>query len=117
VEATTLARLGKAAMATSFVSLIVILGMMVGLSTVETPGSIQLAASGQMELQDSMSLPSDNPHSRAGSVPLEQSLQAPSWSVMGSSTVLPAIDMSPIGFHRASLDPVPWGTIQLASAP
>ena len=117
LEAATLARLGKAAMATSFVSLVVILGMMVGLSSVDNAGSVRLAASGQMEMQDSMALPSDNPHSRVGSVPLEQSLNAPGWSVMGSSTVLPAIDMSPIGFHQASMDPVSWGTIQLASAP
>lgn len=117
VEATYLSRLGKAAMATSFVSLILIMGMMVGLKTVDSPPSVRLAASAQMELQDSMALPSDAPHARFGSVPLEQAVNSPRWSVMGPSTVLPAIDMSPVGYHQASREPVRLGTIQLASAP
>lgn len=117
VEATYLERLGKAAMATSFVSLVVILGMMIGMSSVDYDGPIALAASSQMEMQDSMSLPSDAPHQPLGSVPLEQAMTTPGWSVMGTATVLPAIDMSPIGYHRASMSPVSWGTIQLASAP
>ena len=48
VEATFLTRLGKAAMATSFVSLILIVGMAFGLSTVESSIPVELAASGQM---------------------------------------------------------------------
>lgn len=117
VEATYLARLGKAAMATSFVSLIVILGMMMGLSSTPDNGPVTLAASAQMELQDSMALPSDAPHQQVGSVPLEQAIGTPRWSVMGSATVLPAIDMSPIGYHQASMNSVSLGTIRLAAAP
>lgn len=118
VEATYLSRLGKAAMATSVVSLFLILGMMATISTVESRGPVTLTATGQMELQDSMALPSDAPHMPVGSVPLEQAMNTPPrWSVMGTATVLPAIDMSPIGYHRASADPIRWSTIQLASAP
>lgn len=112
-ESTYLSRLGKAAMATSFVSLILIVGMMVSLSSVESHTPVQLAASAQMELQDSMALPSENPHG-VGTVPLEQAIKKPRWSVMGTATVLPAIDMSPIGFQQASMSGAP---VHLAVAP
>lgn len=113
VEATYISRLGRAAIATSFVSLFLIVGMMTGLSSVESSTPVQLAATGQMELQDSMALPSENPHG-VGSVPLEQSIKQPRWSVMGTASVLPAIDMSPIGFQQASMDDSPF---YLAVAP
>lgn len=113
VEATYLSRLGKAAMATSFVSLFLIIGMMMGMSTIESSIPVQLAATGQMELQDSMALPSENPHG-VGSVPLEQAIKQPRWSVMGTASVLPAIDMSPIGYQRASIDE---SSVLLATAP
>ncbi len=103
VESTYLSRLGKAAMATSFVSLMVILGMMVGLQTVEQRGAVQLVAAGTVEHQDSMALPSDHPYS-LGSVPLEQAIRQPHWSIMGSASVLPAIDMTPIGYHQVQMD-------------
>ena len=113
VEATYLSRLGKAAMATSFVSLFLIIGMIMGMSTIESSIPVQLAATGQMELQDSMALPSENPHG-VGSVPLEQAIKQPRWSVMGTASVLPAIDMSPIGYQRASIDE---SSVLLATAP
>jgi len=66
-----------------------------------------------MELQDSMALPSENPHG-VGTFPLEQSIKQPRWSVMGTATVLPAIDISPIGFQQASMED---GPLYLAAAP
>ena len=113
VEATFHARLGTAALAPSFVGLFLIIGMMIGLSSTQSSVPIQLVASGQMELQDSMALPSENPHG-VGTVPLEQSIKQPRWSVMGTATVLPAIDISPIGFQQASMED---GPLYLAAAP
>jgi len=116
IEATYLSRLGKAAMATSFVSLLLIVGMMVGLSSVELEIPVRLAASGSMELQDSMALPSENPHG-VGTVPLEQAIKDPGWSVMGAPSVLPAIDMSPIGFQQASMGASRSSDLLLVAAP
>ena len=116
VEATFLSRLGKAAMATSVVSLMLILGMMAGLASVEN-GTPRFAASDWPEAQDSMSLPSDNRYDPGAAVPLEQVSNQPRWSVMGASSVLPAIDMQPIGFHLAAMDSSGWGHIRLAAAP
>lgn len=105
IEASFLSRLGKAAMATSFVSLMLILGMMAGLATVESDSGVWNVPA-WAEAQDSMALPSDNPHGLPGAVPLEEAISKPRWSVMGTAAVLPAIDMKPIGFRQASIDSV-----------
>jgi hypothetical protein len=115
VERSFQMRLGKAAMATSMFSLLLILGMMAGLSQVES-GVPRFVSTLWSEPQDSMALPSDNRFAPSAAVPLEH-VQHPSWSVLGSPTVLPAIDMRPIGFHKAPMDSVRGTGFLLASAP
>lgn len=115
VEHTFQMRLGRAAMATSFFSLLLILGMMAGLSSSDS-GVPRFASTFWSEPQDSMALPSDNRFAPSGAVPLEQVSQ-PKWSVMGGPSVLPAIDMRPIGFHKAPMDSIRWTTVRLAAAP
>ncbi|MDA0875464.1 MAG: hypothetical protein O3C45_10450 [Bacteroidetes bacterium] len=114
-EQTFQTRLGRAAMATSMFSLLLILGMMAGLADVES-GVPRFASSLWPEAQDSMALPSDNRFAPSRSVPLEQVGQ-PAWSVFGAPSVMPAIDMQPIGFHRAPMDSLHGSGFRLASAP
>jgi len=116
-EATLVSRLGSAAMLTSIFSLVLILGMMAGLTQVDYNGIPPSAADSSSEHLDSMELPSDNGLVAGRSMPLEWYARDASWSVVGPKSMLPAIDMKPIGWHRAKFDSTATPRMRLAVAP
>ncbi len=103
-EALLFNRLGSAAMLTSVVSLMLIMGMMAGLASVNQQKERRSALAQRTDSSESMALPTDAYAQQDKSMPLEWYGKSSSWSVMGSSTVLPAIDMVPIGWNAASMD-------------
>ncbi len=114
-ESIVLSRLGALAMATSVASIVFILGMLIPFTTMDTRQTMVRAA---LEPQPNAILPSDAPHDAIGSLLAGYPEDSAShWMATGPSTVLPAIDMSPIGFRSASTKPVRWSALQLASAP
>ena len=113
-----ISRLGKIAMATSITSLVFILGMLVPFALIDSQQR-QAAWAGGLSLErEKAVLPSDAPHVAVGTLtPADPRVAASHWTATGPASVLPAIDISPIGFHRASSRPVRWSALQLAAAP
>ena len=116
-EATLVSRLGTAAMMTSIFSLLLILGGMSGLTQVDYNGIPLSTADSSADHLDSMELPSDNGHAAGRTLPLEWYAREASWSVVGPKSMLPAIDMQPIGWHRTTFDSTASPVMRLAVAP
>jgi len=103
-QAVLYSRLGSAAMLTSVVSLMLIVGMVAGLANVSQQNDARGALASRTDSSESMTLPNDSYAGQGKTLPLEWYGQQASWSVMGSSTVLPAIDMAPVGWNATESD-------------
>jgi len=116
-EAVFVERLGRAALLTSSVSMVLILTMMVGFTAVKKANHKDMVASGEDTQSRSMSTQADAYGQPASSLPLEWNQDMARWSLMGPSKILPEIDMTPIGWHAAAMDTLSSGRFQLISTP
>jgi hypothetical protein len=116
-EAVFVQRLGHAAMLTSSVSLVVILGMMVGLTAVRKASVTSDDDLGGNNSVKSMMMPSDAYGQPASALPMEWNKDLIKWSLMGPSRMLPEIDLVPIGWRAASVDSLQGSGFQFLSIP
>ena len=105
-EAVILSRLGSAAMLTSAVSLLLILGMVAGISAVNESGSGHYLIGSESALVESMALPNDAYGQPGRRLPLDWYKKSPTLSSLGPATILPTIDMIPVGWNIAPMDSV-----------
>lgn len=115
-EAVFVERLGRAAMLTSSVSMVLILTMMVGFTAAKKVRNTEMVAASEDETPRSMSTQADAYGQPASSLPLEWNQDMARWSLMGPAKVLPEIDMVPIGWHAAKMDSLHSG-YRLVSTP
>ena len=99
VESMLVHRLDNAAMLTSSISLILIVGMMIGFSAVNESRTDNGSEPAAYLLEDTMSLRTDAYSQQSRARSLEQLPSSAQLSPLGLSPVLPVIDMQPIGWH------------------
>ena len=117
-EAVLVQRLGRAAVLTSSISLVLILAMTVGYTAVQQAKSTLQQTNTVDSLGDTMVLPTDAyGQPLTASFPLEWSRKQASWSILGPSHVLPEIDLVPIGWHAARVDTLVNNRFAAISAP
>lgn len=116
-EALMVNRLGNAAFMTSLFSLILIVGVMAGLAQIESGSFVRSAGIAVVDDTDSMTIPSDHTDPHNPSRPLEWVGQQATWSGMGPSRVLPAIDMPALGWQEVRFDTTSTGGFVLVASP
>lgn len=115
-EAVFVHRLGRAAMLTSTVSLVLILGMTIGLTAVRQVSISEPLVTTGGDTEDSMTMPTDA-YARSASLPLEWNQDLIKWSLLGPSSILPEIDLVPIGWRAATVDSLHRPSFRLVSTP
>jgi len=115
-EAVFVQRLGRAAMLTSSVSLMLILGMTIGLTAVRQARINDSAELAGNEVEKSMTMPLDA-YGQPAALPLEWNTELIKWSLLGPAHILPEIDLVPIGWRAAPVDSLSRSAFRLLSTP